>query len=246
MTEHICSACKVLWTSAAPSACACVRETVGPPIEVVVLAAPGRDAVHELSYASLRASDIGARFTVCENPPGLPPREHWRATHLRAAEAQSRFVLVLEDDVLVNRHILYNVDTWRYKHDEKSFGAGWLYAPGGYSRRDTWYSGTWDWYGTCGVLYRTERLPALVERAWQRIEKESMPWDLAISWACHLDGKRLRVHHPALVEHLNDFPSSLGNPKGGRRDSGGTFSESFVRPPKHEHGIFDQWGRKTV
>jgi len=241
-----CATCGDAWSSEAPAACACVRALVGPPIEVIVFAAPGRDEAHAFSYASLRASDIGERFTISEHPPGISAREHWLRTHLLAAQAQSKFVVVLEDDVLVNRHILYNIDTWRYKHDARSFGAGWLYAPGGYSRRDTWYSGTWDWYGTCGVLYRTDRLSFLIERAWQRIEQEDMPWDLAISWACHLDGKRIRVHHPALVEHLNALPSKLGNPTGGLRDSGGTFSESFVRAPKHEHGIFDQWGRKTV
>lgn len=214
--------------------------------EVFVFAAPGRDDAHALSYASLRASDIGENFTVSEHPPGISAREHWRATHLLAAQAQTEFVLVLEDDVLVNSHILWNIATWRHKHDEKAFSAGWLYAPGGYSRRDTWYAGSWDWYGTCGVLYRTRLLPALIDAAWERMGKLQQPWDLSIAWACHMEGRRIRVHHPALVEHLNELPSKLGNATGGRRDSGGAFSQTWRRPDKHEHGILDQWGRVTV
>lgn len=214
--------------------------------EVVVFAAPGRDEAHALSYASLRASDIGEDFQVSEHPPGIGAQEHWLRTHELAARAKSEFVIVLEDDVLVNAHILHNVDSWRYKH-QQTFGAGWLYAPGGYSRRDTWYSGSWDWYGTCGVLYETKRLPFLIETAWARMTGPlKQPWDLAISWACHLDGRRIRVHHPALVEHLNELPSKLGNPTGGRRDSGGTFHSTWQRPDRHEHGVIDQWGRNTI
>jgi len=69
-----------------------------------------------------------------------------------------------------------------------------------------------------------------------------------VSTTTHYDveSQRNGITIPALVEHLNALPSKLGNPTGGLRDSGGTFSESFVRAPKHEHGIFDQWGRKTV
>jgi len=245
--SETCTICKHEWESDPRTPCPrCIRAIVGAPTEVFVFAAPGRDEAHALSYASLRASDIGESFTVSEHPPGIPAVEHWLATHRLAAQAKSEWVLVLEDDVLVNEHILYNIDTWRYKHDAKAFAAGWLYAPGGYSRRDTWYSGTWDWYGTCGVLYRTRLLPGLLAHASERMRAQTLPWDLAISWACHLDGKRIRVHHPALVEHLNDLPSKLGNPTGGRRDSGGTFSKDWQRPAKHEHGVFDQWGRKTV
>lgn len=214
--------------------------------EVVVFAAPGRDEAHALSYASLRASDIGESFIISEHPPGISAREHWQATHELAARATSEFVLVLEDDVLVNTHILHNIATWRYKHDLKTFSAGWLYAPGGYSRRDTWYAGSWDWYGTCGVLYRTSYLPFLIDAAWTRMREMKQPWDLSIAWACHLEGRRIRVHHPALVEHLNELPSKMGNPVGGRRDSGGTFSQSWRRPERHEHGVVDQWGRKTI
>lgn len=214
--------------------------------EVIVFAAPGRPEAHELCYASIRASDIGENFTISEHPPGITAAEHWKATHELAARAKGEFVIVVEDDVLVNQHILHNVETWRYKHDEKTFGAGWLYTPGGYGHRDTWYQGTWEWYGTCGVLYKTSRLPFLIEKAWERMQAHGTPWDLAMSWACHLDGRRLRVHHPALVEHLNQLPSKLGNAPGGRRDSGGTFSKDWKRPDQHQHGILDQWGRKTV
>jgi len=222
-----------------------VRRSLGGT-EVIVFAAPGRSEAHALSYASIRASDIGENFTISEHPPGITAAEHWKATHELAAQAKGEFVVVLEDDVLVNQHFLYNIETWRYPHDEKTFGAGWLYTPGGYGRRDTWYSGTWEWYGTCGVLYKTSRLPFLIEKAWDRMQTFGRPWDLAIAWACHLDGRRLRVPHPALVEHLNELPSKLGNATGGLRNSGGTFSKDWKRPEKHPHGILDQWGRKTV
>lgn len=213
--------------------------------EVFVFAAPGRDDAHALSQASLRASDIGDAFTVLMHPPELKPEEHWRAVHERAAKAKSEFVLVLEDDVLVNAHILHNIETWRWKHDERVFGAGWLYNAGGYSQKDCWYSGDWEWHGTCGVLFKTARLPFLIEHAWPRIV-DGKPWDCSLAWACHLEGRRIRVHAPSLVEHLWGLPSKIGTVSGSRRNSGGTFKQDWRRPERNENGVVDQYGRKVV
>ena len=214
--------------------------------EVFVFAARERADAHALSFGSLRSSDIGEKFTVLRQPEELKPEEHWRAVHERAAKATSEFVLVLEDDVLVNTHILHNIATWRYKHDARVFGAGWVYSPGGYSQKDCWYSGDWEWHGTCGVLYKTERLPFLIERAWPRI-MGGRPWDCAMAWACHLDGKRIRVHFPSLVEHLYELPSKVGTVSGARRHSGGTFRQDWRRSELGDpHGTVDQFGRKVV
>jgi hypothetical protein len=216
--------------------------------EVVVFAAPGRDAAHTQCFASIEASDIGKSYVVSLHPEGLSANEHWRATHLLAARAKSEFVLVLEDDVLVNRHILDNIDTWRWKHN-RDFGAGWVYNPGGYStNKDTWYRGAKPWAMTPGVLYRTDTLAKFVEVAWEKMNapKSPLPWDCAIAFAAEGDGKRIRVHFPSLVEHLNDVPSKIGNSsKSSMRTSGGTFRPDWRRPIDDANGIVDRFGRRV-
>ena len=215
-------------------------------LEVFVLAAPGRDEAHARSFASLRASDIGDRFTVCLHPAGITKEEHWRATHERASRATTELVLVLEDDVLVNQHIVHNATTWRWPFD-RGFGAGWLYNPGGYAQRDTWYGSTWEWFGTCAVLYRTERLPALIDKAWQRMLDRQIPWDCAMAWAAHAHGgRKIRVHFPSLAEHLVDLPSTMEHRPSPMRTSRGSFSEDYRRPDRHPHGIVDEFGRRVV
>lgn len=214
-------------------------------IEVIVLAAPGRDEAHERLFSSLRASDVGDRYTVSMHPAGLPKNDHWRATHEIAAKSSTELVLVIEDDVVVNRHILENAETWRWPL-ERAFGAGWLYNPGGYSTKDVWYGGPWEWAMTQAVLYRTEALPKLIERAWKRM-RERMPWDSAVAWAAHLDGNRIRVHYPSLVEHQNDLPSIVGAERGCvQRTSRGTFQEAWRRPEGHDHHRIDRFGRHHV
>lgn len=216
-------------------------------IEVIVFAAPGRDEAHARCFASIEASDIGKNYTVMLHPEGIDKNEHWKRTHLRAAEAKTEFVLVLEDDVLVNRFILENIESWRWKSN-KDFGAGWVYRPGGYAgMKDTWYAGMRPWAMTPGVLYRTADLPRYVEVAMDRMQNgppEVRPWDCAVAWAATEGGKRIRVHGPSLVEHMNDVPSKLGNPnKSVLRTSGGTFRPEWRRPKDDPNGIYDRFGR---
>lgn len=177
-----------------------------------MLAAPGRDKAHELCFGSIESSDIGPDYTVCCNPPGVARREHWRATHELAAQANSDLVLVLEDDCLVNKHILYNCRTWKWPRD-RLYAAGWLYSPGGlFGGRDVWYTKDTEWYGTVGVLYKRSELPRLIDRAMRYMQDQGTnAWDLAMARAILCGGRRLRVHGPPLVEHLYKCPSALSH-----------------------------------
>jgi hypothetical protein len=202
-----------------------------------VLACPGRDEHHRKLFDSIAASDLG-EVDFCLHPEGMTAWEHWEATHRKAAEAPTPFVLVLEDDCLVNRHLRHNLETWRWKHDP-NFGAGWLFNPGGWGGlREAWYNGPWEWYGTVGVLYRTEQLTGIVDRALSRRRETGTAWDHAVAWAVHMQGFRIRVHSPTLVEHLDQLPSALGNPPHEKyRTSWGTFRQDWRRPPGDSNGL---------
>lgn len=215
-------------------------------IDVVVFAAPGRVDAHSRSFPSIEASDIGKSYTISMHKSGVDKNDHWRQTHELAATARSEFVLVLEDDVLVNRYILENIESWRWKHS-RDFGAGWVYNPGGYSQKDAWYSGVRPWAMTPGVVYKTSELPRLIALAWQQMTApKPMPWDCAIAWAATEGGKRIRVHYPSLVEHLNDSKSVLGNDnRSVQRTSRGTFDPDWRRPKDDAHGVLDRFGRRV-
>lgn len=202
-----------------------------------MLGAPGREAAHARCFQSIEASDIGLNYHLCVNPPGMPKREHWRQTHELAAAAATELVLVLEDDCLVNRHILRNCASWKWPR-EKRYAAGWLYSPGGlFGGADTWYCKDTHWYGTVGVLYKRALLPQLVTRAlhWMQ-NRKSDSWDCAISAAVLAGGWGLRVHGPPLVEHQLDAPSKLNHHHtywfGTTR---GHFKADWKRPLVHEH-----------
>jgi hypothetical protein len=211
-------------------------------VSVVILAVPDRPS-HERLRASLDASDVAEYEFVC-HPPGVPFIEHWRNTHERAARAETDLVVVLEDDVIVNRHLAWNVGTWRWTwHPE--FAAGWIYNPGGYAGQDTWYKGMPAWFGTCGVVYRTAQLPMIIDRAYSKIQS-SMAADLAVAEACHAFG-RIRVHYPALVEHPDDVPSFVGNAAcSDMRTSRGSYREEWRRLEHSTHSYLDQFGREQV
>jgi len=183
-----------------------------------VLSAPGRSEVTSRCLASLADSDLGP-VTVCTNPPGMPPLDHWNQTFDAMKRAAAPMVILFEDDCLVNPHILANLRTWPWMH-EPEFGAGWLYNPGGYKGgHDVWYDGTPpDWYGTVAVLYWREDLEIIqtVANRWMAT-MGNIAWDCAVAWAIHALGMQIRVHGPPLVEHMHEAPSLLGH----------THSESF-------------------
>lgn len=201
---------------------------VSNSIEVFVFAAPGRES-HAATFASIEQSDIGKDYVVCENPPGVGAREHWQATHERAAKSKAGHVLVLEDDVWVNQNILHNCRTWRWRNHHQ-FGAGWLLKPGGWrGREDCWYP-LHEWACTQGVLYRTSLLPSFVGLALMFMAQGD-PWDSAVSHAVYDTGHRIRSHGPSLVEHNQLVPSLLGTPASRQRSAGATFDPGWRRQP---------------
>lgn len=183
-----------------------------------VLSAPGRPEVTSRCLQSLAESDLGL-VTVCTNPPGMAPLDHWNATFEKMKLASAPMVILFEDDCLVNPRILENLRTWPWMH-EPEFGAGWLYNPGAYKGgHDVWYDGNPpDWFGTVAVLYWREDLDIIqtVANRWMK-ERDNIAWDCAVAWAIHALGMQIRVHGPPLVEHMHEAPSLLGH----------THSESF-------------------
>lgn len=170
-------------------------------IEVFVLAGPERPAMNQLCRASLERSDIGTQYVWCEQAPHEKPLEHWEDTHRRAAKSSAAQVILLEDDCLVNRHILHNVRRWVWP-DHPDFRAGWLYNPGGYrGGHDVWYREIPAWYGTVGVLYWSADLTELIDGAldWMKAH-DNIAWDVGMAYAAQHAGK-IRVHGPPLVEH---------------------------------------------
>lgn len=198
--------------------------------ETIIFAAPGRDEAHTQLRRSIAESDLGD-VAMMLHPPEVSAWEHWEAVHRRAAAAKTPFVLVLEDDVLVNRHIRHNIETWEWK-DHPSFGAGWLFNVGGYNDGQDCWLGQERWFCAQGILYPTRRLPQYIKEVLARKRRERRiragSWDSRIVASIRGFGLRIRVHGPPLVEHLDDLPSALGNARGGRTTNG-TFDAEWRR-----------------
>jgi len=191
-------------------------------ITVIVQSVPERLSWPE-TRRSLEASDIGDRYEVAPQRPELTPREHFLEVLDRGARAATPWVMRLEDDVLVNKSILHNLELWPAKTDPR-FGIGWLFDAGGTTRTthdrmygrpgsDRWHRGTLH---CCqGVLMRTADVPELRAHCAQWFEDHAgtLSQDLALSAAVTAMGQHICVHGPPLVEHLANYPSTLGNPR---------------------------------
>jgi len=215
-------------------------------VTVLVMAAPRRGAVSDRCRASIEASDIGTNYEWHEHPAGVTVLAHYRAVMERARTATTRLVLFLEDDALVNRHIVENVTTWTDVADPR-FGVGWLINPGGaafsiidyiYGRR---HDGRGRWlrrpslHCSVGLLFRRDDLPELLRHvySWRDALGGTLPHtDIAVSHAIRTMGRRICVHVPSLVEHQFS-PSLLGHHHHPRRHtSDGNFTLGWMRNMK--------------
>lgn len=208
-------------------------------IDVFVQAVRGRSS-WETTQASIEASDIGERYVVSYQGERTTPRQHFLHLMATMAESKSPWVLRLEDDVLVNRHILENIKTWKAKN-EKDFGAGWLFDAGGTTRtthdkiyqrlgKDRWHGG--QLHCCQGVLLRTEDIGRLrsICAQWFEANLGELGQDIALSRAVAVLGRRICVHAPPLVEHQIQFRSTLGHANTRSHTTEGAFQLEWQRP----------------
>jgi hypothetical protein len=176
---------------------------------------------------SLMASDIGSDCDVLECPMGLAPvinawwEQTWR--ELADAAAPDEYLVRLEDDVVVNRHIRHNIETWSALK-EPDFGLGVLFnsdriwpplpqmknrkPSGALCRMDV------DIPGGCGQVLRADRVHAIMDRvsdAQRREGPRAVMFDFGLSRATRYAGYFAYCHEPSLVNcHEGATVSTLG------------------------------------
>lgn len=190
-----------------------------------------RDAQPTLD--SIEASDIGTRYHVCEDPqPRVTLEDYvslqqwWMDASLEMADRAERagysWILRLEDDILVNEHILHNATSWAAPRDPR-FGYGTFFTPDRWLTRPKsfalgasgeLYCTQKDVAGGQAQLYSVERIRSLIPLVpeMKRLRGLDKPqhgpsFDWALSRAAYYYGRRTHglpplhvfVHRPALV-----------------------------------------------
>jgi hypothetical protein len=197
-------------------------------ISVIVQTVPDRGEAWERCRLSLESSDAG-RYLRLVQPKDMTMGRHFIGTLKWALDLDSPFTLRLEDDAIVNQHIIHNLWTWPDK-DREDFGAGWAFSPvsntGRWQRREL--------HGSVGVLLKKSVLPAIIERCERELDEQPdrTDQDLMLSRAIRDSGFFIYIHHPSLVEHPIDVPSTLGHRHTAiAGTSSGRFSASWRRGP---------------
>jgi glycosyltransferase involved in cell wall biosynthesis len=220
-------------------------------ITVVVQAPPQSRPGWEQVRQAIEASDIGTNYDVMFQRPEHNSREHFLAVLDRLAAADTDLVLRLEDDVDVNRHILYNLSTWP-ELDDPRFGVGWVFDAGG----STYSSFDRKWrkiptkcrWTNCriaysqGTLIHRRDVPWIRERSklWFDIHPGVNDQDLALSEVICQRGKWICIHAPSLLEHRIDLPSMLNHGHSARL---GQSSGAFFKDWRRGDPVVDQYGR---
>jgi hypothetical protein len=177
-------------------------------LTVIMQAMPSRVTL-DATLKSLAESDLPLP-EILYQPPDRTPIEFFLSVLDAMAAAPTDLVLRLEDDVLVNRHMLHNIATWTAPHDPR-FGLGWLFDPGGstqsvhdhiYQRvgeTDRWHSG--PLHGALGVLAWRRDIPQIRQYVDEYTTKHGIVFDLALAHAATQMNRFICVHAPSLIEH---------------------------------------------
>jgi hypothetical protein len=166
---------------------------------------------------SIDASDIEHCEVSCQPPTtnNYLKMLHW-LTLLNASAERLPYVLRLEDDVVVNRHILYNLCTWSALRDP-DFGMGCLFA-----HEDNVQHFQRSQYGLAansprprisyaqGQLFESRALRDATKAVWDVLRSEGHGWESIDKKWCRFDGtislaiakvrKHIYLHRPSLVD----------------------------------------------
>lgn len=191
---------------------------------VVVQAMPGRPEL-EITKRNLEESDIGSDYEVMEQGSHTEPRQHFLNVMRRMLDADTEYVLRLEDDCFkINRHIKHNLLTWPLLKDWK-FGAGWAFRPQGLRPLTRlWHRG--PLHASLGTLFRRDMLPEIIKGCERYFEKDPapLPQDIAISMAVYHMNKQCALHGPSLIENNCRAPSTLGHINAPHHTAGNHFN----------------------
>ena len=204
-------------------------------IAIFLQTCPQRRTDRLPTIESIEQSDIGTDFTLLEHPEGQDMRTFFRHVLGTMADSGADFALRLEDDVIVNRHILHNLSSWSAL-DDPLFGAGWLFVPEAAlsvhfkTSRGIKYRALAEMWAALAVVLPVKYVPACLDEL-ARSEKPDQ--DLILSRAVWRLGKRCFFHEPSLAEN-RDPPTAFGTKylPGTRKQhlfAGSTFSTDWKR-----------------
>lgn len=224
-----------------------LQKALPPAVTVVVQTIPGREHLLARLRENLDRSDASGSYHVLYgdcggvvDDPSAVSRLRGFGEHLPAllrwlGEQPTEYAIHLEDDAIVNEHLLHNVRSWpAVRRDD--FGAGWLLNTWE-QRRD---EQTMDWNGiayrcgdvwcSVGLLLRTDQCEEWAER-FERLCSSGKGFDVYMSRAVRGARKLNYLHDPPIVEHDLGCGSSQRHDflKPRTHDSGGTFSATWKR-----------------
>jgi hypothetical protein len=170
-------------------------------IEMVMYSCRERDSTRAATLRSLGQSDLCLTdLAVLLDPETGPPSpQRMAAQFVRAmawaAKRKSDFVLMLEDDLIVNSHTLHNLQAWLRTFRPRDVGS--LYRTG-IARS----------IGNQAIIARPSQWSALHIEAAKLNPQQLQPFDVWLRQ--QIDATRFRVHSPSLVQH-NSHRSTCGH-----------------------------------
>ena len=183
---------------------------------VYVTTCAGREESLARTLASIQASDIGIDPVVCDDRDaierrGFPPpannllrsalNQLWMMQRFLASEHE--WLLLFEDDVLVNRHIRHNVETWSTVVDD-TLTVGTLFHAPRISAMPVRPDAaevyvTRNYYGSQALLAEREIVRLCARDTEKRWSHRAVDWGLTMAATRY--GGKVMLHIPALVAH---------------------------------------------
>lgn len=180
-------------------------------------------------------SDLKVSTTLVQQP-NVNPWQHFFDVLDAMCAADADYVIRLEDDAIINRHLRHNCLTWPAAHRPR-FGAGWLYSAPRSSQDFTHHDRKPRFRGSrlegcVAVLFKRLTLVELLPRmrAWAKQNPAGYCYDFAISIPILDSGYEIWLHRPVIAEHNRHLKSAFGHVILPSHHTQGAFKPNWRRP----------------
>ncbi|MCA9597369.1 MAG: hypothetical protein KC776_28845 [Myxococcales bacterium] len=175
-------------------------------VTVIVQTHPARRGLIWPTLESIERSDISGHYTVLEQRPDVSHHEHFADVLHAMADCATPWVLRLEDDIVVGRHVLRDFLSWPALAHPK-FGCGWLATPKAEMEADTarldghLIRNHREMYASYAVGCTPDFAAKVCEAHLKTDRSKDVDQDLQFARVAWDSGKRIFIHEPCLGEN---------------------------------------------
>lgn len=206
---------------------------------------------------SIEASDLGSAIEIVCPAKGTLEIERWNRAKLLELSGKFEWIVRIEDDVVINKHIVHNLETWAALYTGEDFGVALLHLNKFYwqdtnvvsrMRRDRRSGSLWlDQRLVCGAQGQVFNSDVFSKEIYPRLPlMTGAEMDTGMTGAVYDAGLRTYISYPDMVEQSDiAADSAIGHTASDAKYGSDNFSLDYrsEESPSFDRRPVDRFGK---